>query len=78
MDVFRNAMGSVESCLRDGGIDKCNVHEVAIVGRSTRIPRCGPGSLASLLVGASAGAGLERVHCLTRVSGLFFGLRRAR
>merc|ERR1719347_566630 len=32
-------MGPVEKCLRDSGIDKRNVHEVVLVGGSTRIPK---------------------------------------
>jgi len=39
MDLFRNSMGPVEKCLRDSGIDKKNVHEVVMVGGSTRIPK---------------------------------------
>ena len=39
MDYFRNSMGPVEKCLRDSGIDKRNVHEVVLVGGSTRIPK---------------------------------------
>ncbi|CAD7936553.1 unnamed protein product [Amoebophrya sp. A25] len=39
MDYFRNSMGPVEKCLRDSGIDKQNVHEVVLVGGSTRIPK---------------------------------------
>merc|ERR1712176_485469 len=39
MDYFRNSMGLVEKCLRDSGIDKRNVHEVVLVGDSTRIPK---------------------------------------
>jgi len=39
MDYFRNSMGPVEKCLRDSGIDKRNVHEVVMVGGSTRIPK---------------------------------------
>lgn len=41
MDYFRNSMGPVEKCLRDSGIDKRNVHEVVLVGGSTRIPKAG-------------------------------------
>merc|ERR1712146_122632 len=37
MDYFRNSMGPVEKCLRDSG--KRNVHEVVMVGGSTRIPK---------------------------------------
>merc|ERR1712178_470486 len=39
MDYFRNSMGPVEKCLRDSGLDKRNVHEVVLVGGSTRIPK---------------------------------------
>jgi L1 cell adhesion molecule like protein len=39
MDYFRNSMGPVEKVLRDSGIDKRNVHEVVMVGGSTRIPK---------------------------------------
>merc|ERR1711978_704378 len=39
MDYFRNSMGPVEKCLRDSGIDKKGVHEVVLVGGSTRIPK---------------------------------------
>merc|ERR1712013_493854 len=39
MDYFRNSMGPVEKALRDSGIDKRNVHEVVLVGGSTRIPK---------------------------------------
>ena len=39
MDYFRNSMGPVEKCMRDSGIDKKSVHEVVLVGGSTRIPK---------------------------------------
>merc|ERR1712167_383045 len=39
MDYFRNSMGPVEKCMRDSGIDKRNVHDVVMVGGSTRIPK---------------------------------------
>jgi len=39
MDYFRNSMGPVEKCMRDSGIDKKNIHEVVLVGGSTRIPK---------------------------------------
>jgi len=39
MDYFRNSMGPVEKCLRDSGIDKKNIHEIVMVGGSTRIPK---------------------------------------
>ena len=37
MDYFRNSMGPVEECLCDSGIDKCNVHDVALIVGSARI-----------------------------------------
>jgi len=39
MDYFRSSMGPVEKVLRDGGIDKKQIHEVVLVGGSTRIPK---------------------------------------
>jgi len=39
MDYFRNSMTPVEKCLRDSGIDKRNIHEIVMVGGSTRIPK---------------------------------------
>ena len=38
MDYFRNSMGPVEECLCDNGIDKRNVHVVALITGSARIP----------------------------------------
>ena len=39
MDLFRKCMEPVEKCLRDAKIDKGQVHEVVLVGGSTRIPK---------------------------------------
>uniref|UniRef100_A0A2N9EYV6 Heat shock protein 70 n=1 Tax=Fagus sylvatica TaxID=28930 RepID=A0A2N9EYV6_FAGSY len=39
MDMFRKCMEPVEKCLRDAKIDKSQVHEVVLVGGSTRIPK---------------------------------------
>ena len=39
MDLFRRCMEPVEKCLRDAKIDKSQVHEVVLVGGSTRIPK---------------------------------------
>lgn len=39
MDLFRKCMEPVEKCLRDAKIDKSHVHEVVLVGGSTRIPK---------------------------------------
>ncbi|XP_042507324.1 heat shock 70 kDa protein-like [Macadamia integrifolia] len=39
MDLFRKCMEPVEKCLRDSKMDKSQVHEVVLVGGSTRIPK---------------------------------------
>lgn len=39
MDLFRKCMEPVEKCLRDAKMDKSQVHEVVLVGGSTRIPK---------------------------------------
>ncbi|XP_016483467.1 heat shock 70 kDa protein-like [Nicotiana tabacum] len=39
MDLFMKCMEPVEKCLRDGKIDKSQIHEVVLVGGSTRIPK---------------------------------------
>jgi L1 cell adhesion molecule like protein len=38
-DLFRGTLEPVEKVLRDAKIDKANVHEIVLVGGSTRIPR---------------------------------------
>lgn len=38
-DLFRGTLEPVEKVLRDAKIDKSNVHEIVLVGGSTRIPR---------------------------------------
>ncbi|XP_026273930.1 heat shock 70 kDa protein-like isoform X2 [Frankliniella occidentalis] len=38
-DLFKATLEPVETALRDAGIDKRNVHDVVLVGGSTRIPR---------------------------------------
>ncbi|EPY51819.1 heat shock protein S [Schizosaccharomyces cryophilus OY26] len=38
-DMFRNTMEPVEKVLRDAKVDKSSVHEIVLVGGSTRIPR---------------------------------------
>ncbi|KAI7879174.1 hsp71-like protein [Lichtheimia hyalospora FSU 10163] len=38
-DLFRNTMEPVEKVLRDAKIDKGSVHEIVLVGGSTRIPK---------------------------------------
>ncbi|KAJ1698902.1 hypothetical protein LUZ63_007414 [Rhynchospora breviuscula] len=39
MDLFIKCMESVDKCLRDAKMDKSTVHDVVLVGGSTRIPR---------------------------------------
>ncbi|KAF7147462.1 hypothetical protein RHSIM_Rhsim03G0258400 [Rhododendron simsii] len=39
MDLFLKCLEPVERCLRDAKIDKSQVHEVVLVGGSTRIPK---------------------------------------
>ena len=38
-DLFRNTLQPVESALRDAKLDKTKIHEVVLVGGSTRIPK---------------------------------------
>ncbi|KAG1147533.1 hypothetical protein G6F37_002746 [Rhizopus arrhizus] len=38
-DLFRNTMDPVEKVLRDSKIDKSQVHDIVLVGGSTRIPK---------------------------------------
>ncbi|TIA91410.1 hypothetical protein E3P99_01063 [Wallemia hederae] len=38
-DLFRNTMDPVESVLRDAKADKSSVHDIVLVGGSTRIPK---------------------------------------
>ncbi|RHN73561.1 putative Heat shock protein 70 family [Medicago truncatula] len=39
MDLFRKCMEQVEICLRDARMDKKSVHDIVLVGGSTRIPK---------------------------------------
>ncbi|XP_035549773.1 heat shock cognate 70 kDa protein 2-like [Juglans regia] len=39
MDLFRKCMEPVEKCLRDAKMDKSTVHDIVLVGGSTRIPK---------------------------------------
>ncbi|XP_057436455.1 heat shock cognate 70 kDa protein 2-like [Lotus japonicus] len=39
VDLFRKCMDPVEKCLRDAKMDKNSVHDVVLVGGSTRIPK---------------------------------------
>ncbi|KAL2641810.1 hypothetical protein R1flu_009397 [Riccia fluitans] len=39
MDMFRKCMEPVEKCLRDAKLDKNSIHDVVLVGGSTRIPK---------------------------------------
>ncbi|GKC77528.1 heat shock cognate 70 kDa protein 2 [Tanacetum coccineum] len=39
MDLFRKCIEPVEKCVRDAKMDKSSVHDVVLVGGSTRIPK---------------------------------------
>ncbi|RLM58684.1 heat shock cognate 70 kDa protein 2-like [Panicum miliaceum] len=39
MDLFRKCMEPVETCLRDANMEKNSIHDVVLVGGSSRIPR---------------------------------------
>ncbi|CAA0832134.1 Probable mediator of RNA polymerase II transcription subunit 37c [Striga hermonthica] len=39
MDLFEMCVEPVESCLRDAGVEKTAIHDVVLVGGSTRIPK---------------------------------------
>ena len=39
MDLFRKCIEPVEKVLKDAKLDKSQVHEVVLVGESTRIPK---------------------------------------
>nr|AIJ27588.1 heat shock protein 70 [Chaetomorpha valida] len=39
MDLFRNCLAPVEKALRDSKMDKRSIHDVVLVGGSTRIPK---------------------------------------
>eukprot|EP00253_Pinus_taeda_P005193 PITA_05193 len=39
IDLFRKCMELVEKCLRDAKMDKTSIHDVVLVGGSTRIPK---------------------------------------
>ncbi|XP_075484915.1 heat shock cognate 70 kDa protein-like [Primulina tabacum] len=39
MDLFQECVGHVEKCLQDAKMDKKSIHDVVLVGGSTRIPK---------------------------------------
>lgn len=39
MDLFQECIGHVEKCLKDAEMDKESIHDVVLVGGSTRIPK---------------------------------------
>ncbi|KAB1201104.1 Luminal-binding protein 5 [Morella rubra] len=39
MDLFKKTMGPVKKALEDAGVKKTNIHEIVLVGGSTRIPK---------------------------------------
>ena len=38
-DLFRSTLDPIEKVLRDSKVDKANIHEIVLIGCSTRIPR---------------------------------------
>ncbi|CAH9110292.1 unnamed protein product [Cuscuta epithymum] len=39
LDLFEDCMASVEKCLKDAKMDKVDIHDIVLVGGSTRIPK---------------------------------------
>jgi L1 cell adhesion molecule like protein len=39
MDLFKNCIPPVENVLKDSGLSKGQIHEIVLVGGSTRIPK---------------------------------------
>ncbi|KAI4346725.1 hypothetical protein L6164_007597 [Bauhinia variegata] len=39
VELFRKCMGPVERCLKDAKMNKSSVHDVVLIGGSTRIPK---------------------------------------
>jgi len=39
MDQFKKCMSPVEKCMKDSGLDKKAIHEIVLVGGSTRVPK---------------------------------------
>jgi L1 cell adhesion molecule like protein len=39
MDLFKKCMPPVENVLKDSGLAKSQIHEIVLVGGSTRIPK---------------------------------------
>ncbi|KAJ0080278.1 hypothetical protein Patl1_22535 [Pistacia atlantica] len=39
MDLFRKTLGSVKKALEDGGLKKKDIHEIVLVGGSSKIPK---------------------------------------
>ena len=56
-DLFRHTLEPVEQALRDAKMDKRQIHEVVLVGGSTRIPR-----IQKLLQEFMGGKELNKVH----------------
>merc|ERR1719498_1016120 len=54
MDLFNKCMEPVEKCMRGAKMDKSQVHEIVLVGGSTRIPTCRPSSPTSSTARSSA------------------------
>ncbi|XXG54771.1 hypothetical protein AAC387_Pa03g2569 [Persea americana] len=39
MDIFKKCLDLVENCLKDANMDKSSIHDVVLVGGSTKIPK---------------------------------------
>ena len=39
MDLFKNTLTPVKQVLKDSGFDKKDIHQIVLVGGSTRIPK---------------------------------------
>ena len=39
LDLFRDCLDPVDKCLKDANMDRSNIHDVVLVGGSTRIPK---------------------------------------
>eukprot|EP00253_Pinus_taeda_P025759 PITA_25759 len=72
MDLFRKCMEPVEKCLQDAKMDKCSIHDVVLVGGSTRIPK-----VQSLLWGYDSSRLQEYYHPHKEGVSLFYLIRQS-
>lgn len=67
-DLFRGTLDPVEKALRDAKLDKSHIHDVVLVGGSTRIPK-----IQSLLQDLFCGKKIELIHQSRRGGGIWRG-----